>query len=58
MSQERIKELEAQIEDLKARIPPHSVPPHLIQELEELEEELARLTREEAAAQAGDSGEE
>ncbi len=44
----RIEELERRIADLKARLPKHSVPPAMIMELEELEEELARARAEEA----------
>lgn len=40
---ERIAELERRIADLKARLPRHSVPPAMLQELENLEEELERL---------------
>ena len=40
MSPSRIRELEERIAELKRRIPPHSVPPAMLQELEELEEEL------------------
>lgn len=40
---ERIAELERRIADLKARLPKHSVPPAMLQELESLEEELERL---------------
>jgi len=39
----RIRELEKQIADLEARLPAHSTPPAMIQELEELEEELEGL---------------
>jgi len=39
----KIKELEKKINDLKNRMPAHSVKPGMIDELEELEEELARL---------------
>ena len=39
----RIVELEAQIAALEARLPKHSVPPAMIVELEELEEELETL---------------
>lgn len=39
----RIVELKAQIAALEARLPKHSVPPSMIIELEELEEELATL---------------
>ncbi len=39
---EQIRKLEQRIADLKARLPRHSVPPAMVMELEELEEELAR----------------
>ncbi|HID90325.1 MAG TPA: histidine kinase [Anaerolineae bacterium] len=38
----RIEELERRVADLKARLPKHSIPPAMIMELEELEEELER----------------
>jgi hypothetical protein len=40
MNNEKIKDIEARIADLKERWPPHSVPPSMWQQLEELEEEL------------------
>ncbi len=40
---ERIAQLEEQIEQLKARLPRHSVPPAMILELEDLEDELTLL---------------
>lgn len=40
MMYDRIKALENKIEDLKLRWPAHSVPPSMLQELEDLEEEL------------------
>jgi hypothetical protein len=40
MNADRIKELEQQISELKGRWPAHSVPPIMLQQLEELEEEL------------------
>jgi len=46
MKRERIAELERRIADLKARLPRHSVPPAMLQELESLEEELEQLVRE------------
>jgi ribosomal protein L29 len=49
----RIAELEQRIADLKARLPKHSVPPAMIQELEDLEDELARLRREEVGDETG-----
>ncbi len=42
---EKIKALELKISDLKSRWPPHSVPPNMWQELEELEDELDRLKK-------------
>jgi HAMP domain-containing protein len=39
----RIAELEDQIEQLKARLPAHSVPAAMIIELEDLEDELEAL---------------
>jgi len=39
---DRIKYLEGQIEELKSRWPAHSVPPTMLQQLDELEEELER----------------
>lgn len=39
----RIWELEKRINDIRRRLPAHSVKPRLIQELEDLEEELDRL---------------
>jgi hypothetical protein len=40
MSDEKIKEIEEKIADLKARWPAHSVPPSMWQQLEALEDEL------------------
>lgn len=40
MQAQTVKELEEKIAELKRRIPPHSVAPAMIQELEELEEQL------------------
>jgi len=42
MNDERIKELESQIAELKSRWPAHSAPPTMLQQLEELEEELEK----------------
>jgi hypothetical protein len=42
MSRERIRELERQIAELKHRWPAHSVPPAMLQQLDELEEELEK----------------
>ncbi len=43
MDPDRIRELEEKIAELKSRIPPHSVPPRMLEELEDLELELERL---------------
>jgi len=43
MNEDRIKELERKIEEMRSRIPPHSIPPSMLEELEELEEELEEL---------------
>ncbi len=42
MTNKRIQELEEKIADLEKRWPPHSVPAALLQELDDLEEELAQ----------------
>jgi hypothetical protein len=43
---EEVTELEKRIADLKARLPRHSVPPTMLIELDELEEELERVRAE------------
>jgi uncharacterized protein YceH (UPF0502 family) len=40
---ERLRQLEAQLADLKGRLPAHSVRPAMLMEIEDLEEEIARL---------------
>ena len=45
---DKVKKLEEEIADLKARWPAHSVKPSMLQELEELEEKLEHARREEA----------
>ena len=47
--EDRVKEIEAQIADLKARWPAHSVPPNMLMQLDELEDEL-ELARQALAA--------
>ena len=42
---ENIRELEIKIAELKRRIPPHSVSPGMLQELEDLEEELSEARK-------------
>jgi hypothetical protein len=45
MENDKVKEIEAQIADLKARWPPHSVPPSMWQQLEDLEVQLEAARR-------------
>jgi hypothetical protein len=40
-NQNRILELKQKIEELESQLPAHSVPPSMIQTLEQLEDELA-----------------
>ncbi len=42
MGQDRIRQLEEEIADLKARWPAHSVKPSMLQQLEEMEEALEK----------------
>ena len=42
---EMIEELKAKLRDREAALPAHSVRPHQVQEIEELEEEIATLER-------------
>lgn len=44
--EQRLAEVTAQLRDQEARIPPHSIRPHQIEELERLEEERDRLKKE------------
>ena len=46
MGEERIKELEEKLANLKARWPAHSVPVSMWQQLEELEDELDKARKE------------
>lgn len=46
MIDKRVQELEKQIADLKHQWPAHSVPPAMLQRLDELEEELEILLEE------------
>ncbi len=46
MESNKVKDIEAKIADLKARWPPHSVPPSMWQQLEDLEEELEKAKKE------------
>jgi chromosome segregation ATPase len=42
---EMIEELKAKLRDREAALPAHSIRPHQVQEIEELEEEIATLER-------------
>jgi len=44
-TQQRLEELEQQIEDLKKSLPAHSIPAAMLLTLEELEEELEQLQK-------------
>jgi len=44
-TQQRLEELEQQIEDLKKSLPAHSIPTAMLLTLEELEEELEQLQK-------------
>ena len=44
----QITELKKRVADLKARLPKHSIPPAMLIELEELEEELERAMQEDS----------
>jgi hypothetical protein len=46
MTSERVRQIEEAIADLKARWPAHSVPPHMWQELEDLEDQLEQAKQE------------
>jgi hypothetical protein len=46
VSQDKVKEIEEKIADLKARWPAHSVPPSMWQQLEDLENELEEAKKE------------
>jgi len=48
VAEEKVKKLEEEIADLKARWPAHSVKPSMLQKLEELEEKLEQARRKEA----------
>ena len=49
MSNDKVKEIEEKIADLKARWPAHSVPPSMWQQLEDLEDELEKAMKTEGA---------
>jgi len=43
---QRIAELELKLADLNARMPAHSIPPAMLIQVEDIEDELERLRRE------------
>ncbi len=45
MNEESEEELIKRIEEIRSRIPPHSVPPRMLEQLEEMEEKLEELRR-------------
>lgn len=51
--EERIRQLDIEIEEQKKRIPPHSVRPEQIMHLEELEEQRDALQKELSSQQHG-----
>ncbi len=40
---ERLRQLESELADLKARMPAHTVRPAMVMEMEDLEDEIAEL---------------
>jgi hypothetical protein len=48
-----IEDLERRIADLKARLPKHSIPPAMLIELEDLEEELEQAQSDAAEEERG-----
>ena len=56
--EERVKEIEAQIADLKKRWPAHSVPPNMLMQLDELEDALEQARQALAQAQEQESGQD
>jgi len=53
MNNDRIKELEEKIDELKKRWPAHSVPAALLQELDDLEEALATELKKYSQGESG-----
>jgi chromosome segregation ATPase len=49
----RIAALEQELEDLESRLPAHSIPPNLIDEMDRLDEEIQSKKSRLAALQAG-----
>jgi hypothetical protein len=54
-SEDEIQELEKRLEDLKRRLPAHSIPPGMIAEMDDLEERLeAARARQTARKEPGE----
>ena len=49
---DRIRQLEERIAELRARLPRHSIPPAMLMELEELEDELSLLLAQEESMES------
>ncbi len=49
---DRIRQLEEEIAELRARLPRHSIPPAMLLELEELEDELSLLLAQEESMES------
>jgi hypothetical protein len=45
LTSERVKAIEQEMAELKRRWPPHSVPPHMLEKLDELEEALKKAKK-------------
>ena len=41
----QVKELETRLDDLENRLPAHSIPPNLISEMDELDEQILALKK-------------
>jgi hypothetical protein len=48
VSEDKVREIEDKIADLKARWPAHSVPPSMWQQLDEMEDELEEARKSES----------
>ncbi len=52
VQKDRIRQLEEKIAELRARLPRHSIPPSMLMELEELEDELSLLLAQEESMES------
>ncbi|KPJ51442.1 MAG: hypothetical protein AMJ37_04840 [Dehalococcoidia bacterium DG_18] len=55
MTSERVKKLERKLADLKRRWPPHSVPPGMLEQLDELEQMLEEARGQTKKSESGDA---